>query len=128
MTQEAPFQFGIRRLLIVTGVVAIIMAVAVRIGLVAQAFFGPILLFLLVWAFFRGRQFASDLKEVYQRRREIMQRRVQLELDLRQAVQGRGAMETIAKPTAESIENTKLNDLQRGDSGNGSNNAYKLQE
>ena len=99
MTNEVPFQFGIRRLMFVTCLVALIMAIAIRIGIVAQTFFGCILLLLCIWAFFRGRGFVEVLRKLHWQRREVMRRRAKLQEELHLALRSRNSVEWMAKST-----------------------------
>ena len=99
MTNEVPFQFGIRRLMFVTSLVALVMAIAIRIGIVAQTFFGCILFFLGVWAFFRGRRFVVGLRKLHHQRKEVMRRRAKLEEELRLALRNRNSVEDMTEST-----------------------------
>ncbi len=99
MTNEVPFQFGIRRLMFATFLVALVMAVAIRIGVVAQTFFSCILVFLCIWAFFRGRGFVEVLRKLHRQRREVMRRRAKLEEELHLALRSRNSRECMAEST-----------------------------
>jgi hypothetical protein len=77
-------QFGIGRLMVLTTVVAVIMTIAVRINApqVAQGLLVGYLLFFAFWAVIRGPSIYADLTDINKRRRQIKQRRSDLEREL----------------------------------------------
>lgn len=81
MVKNTQFQFGIRRLIILTSAVAVVMAVSVRLDApqVAQWAFASYLAFFVGWAVMRGPNMYADFVETRARRRQLMQRRSELE-------------------------------------------------
>ena len=83
---SARFQFGIGRLMVLTSVVAIAMTIAVRINAprLVQGLFAVYLVSLAGWTVMRGPTVVSGLRSIHFKRRELQERRAELERQLRQ--------------------------------------------
>ncbi|HUG67591.1 MAG TPA: hypothetical protein VMM76_07560 [Pirellulaceae bacterium] len=81
MAKNIQFQFGIRRLIILTSAVAVVMAVSVRLDApqVAQWAFAAYLALFVGWAVMRGPNMYAKFIEARARRHQLMQRRSELE-------------------------------------------------
>jgi len=75
------YQFSIRRLLILTSVVAVVMAVSIRLGAsqVMQGLFAAYFVFLAGWAVMRGPNVYANLVAARRRRSKLKERRLALE-------------------------------------------------
>ena len=77
---RARYQFGIRRLFILTFTVAVMLTVAVNLSSykIGQALIGTYFLILTVWIVMRGPYVYTELKKLEQRRHELEQQRSEL--------------------------------------------------
>ena len=82
--KQAKGQFGIGRLMVLTAAVAVIMSVAVRLNAprIAQGLLVGYLFFFALWAVMRGPRVYADFVDLNRRRRQIKQRRSDLEREL----------------------------------------------
>ncbi len=82
-------QFGIRRLLALTFGVAVVMAIVVRVALPAEIYgvlirwiLGGYLLFMVAWVVVRGPSVYAKVAGARSRRRDLQQRRDELEQEV----------------------------------------------
>lgn len=83
MANTSHFQFGIGRLIVLTSAVAVVMAVSIRIDApqIAQWVFAAYFAVLVGWAVMRGPIAYAKIIEARNRRREVEQRRNELETE-----------------------------------------------
>ncbi len=78
------FQFGIARLIILTTVIAVVIAISIRIDApkLTQGIVAAYFLFVVVWVVMRGPTVAAGLTDVYRRRGKLKDRRAELEREV----------------------------------------------
>ena len=91
MKESVPFQFGIRRLLILTIAVAVISAVASRINapMLFQTVVAAYFIFLIGWAVMRVPSIWTNFSKLRERSRQLKERRVESLQEARKAKQFR---------------------------------------
>jgi hypothetical protein len=74
-------QFGIRRLMVLTAAVAVVITISLRIDAprLAQGVLAVYFISLVGWAVMRGPTVCANLAEVLEQRRQLKQRRIELE-------------------------------------------------
>ena len=86
MGNKGQFQFGIRRLIVLTLAVAVITAFSVRIDVpkLGQLVLATYCMFLVGWTVLRGPAVCADLLEARRRHRQLKERRRELESEVRE--------------------------------------------
>lgn len=97
MTTSNRIQFGIGRLMVLTTLVAVCMAISVRFHspTVAQGIFAVYLIFVAGWAVVRGPTLFADLVVVNKKLRQVKAQRAELERELHQRRRAHYSKESI---------------------------------